>query len=380
MDKVKLKDVATIEAGQGAPQDKQVFGKNGHPFIRAGHLEGLINGKQHIDQMENIDDENAKKYKLKLFKKGTILFAKSGMSCMKGWVYVIPKDCYVVSHLACVYSTKFSNRFLKYYFSYERPNKLIMDESYPSISLSSIGELLIPNYDLPTQQKIVEELDCLSDIIEKKKKQLSDFDELIKSKFVEMFGDPLINDKKFKTKSLSVACPFNKFKGVVDSVDDKYWILNLDMIESNTGRIIEKVYQPLNEIGNSTISFDTECILYSKLRPYLNKVAIPDTTGYATSELISMKTGNEINKYYLAYLLRNESFVTYINSKTTGAKMPRASMDYLRDFPLMIPEIAMQNEFAEFVKLIDKSKVKLQQSIEETQNLFNERMQHHFGE
>ena len=155
----------------------------------------------------------------------------------------------------------------------------------------------IAYHDLPTQQKIVEELDCLGDIIEKKKKQLSDFDELIKSKFVEMFGDPLINDKKFKTKSLSIACPFNKFKGVVDSVDDKYWILNLDMIESNTGRIIEKVYQPLNEIGNSTISFDTECILYSKLRPYLNKVAIPDTTGYATSELISMKTGNEINKY-----------------------------------------------------------------------------------
>ena len=182
------------------------------------------------------------------------------------------------------------------------------------------------------------------------------FDYSIKSQFIEMFGDPLVNDKNFKTKSLSVACPFNKYKGTVDSIAGKYWILNLDMIESNTGKIIEKVYQPLNEIGNSTISFDKECVLYSKLRPYLNKVAIPDTTGYATSELISMKTGNEINKYYLAYLLRNESFVTYINSKTAGAKMPRASMDHLRDFPLMIPEIAMQNKFASFVELIDKSK------------------------
>ena len=171
-----------------------------------------------------------------------------------------------------------------------------------------------------------------------------------------MFGDPLLNEKGFCTKPLSEACPFNKYKGEVECLNGKYWILNLDMIESNTGKIIEKVYMPLNEIGNSIIKFDTNCVLYSKLRPYLNKVVTPDTSGYGTSELICMQTGKDVNQLYLASLLRMNSFVEYINSKAGGAKMPRASMDHLRTFKLMIPNIELQNEFAEFVKQIDKSK------------------------
>ena len=171
-----------------------------------------------------------------------------------------------------------------------------------------------------------------------------------------MFGNPLINEKTFPTKPLNIACPFNKYKGDVVTVNNKVWILNLDMIESNTGRIIEKIYQSENEIGNSTIKFDINCVLYSKLRPYLNKVVVPDTSGYGTSELISMQTGKDINPQYLASLLRTESFVSYIDSKTAGAKMPRASMDHLRDFNLMIPPIELQNEFASFVEQIDKLK------------------------
>lgn len=171
-----------------------------------------------------------------------------------------------------------------------------------------------------------------------------------------MFGDPLLNEMKYSTKQLAKVCPFNKYKGDVECINGNYWILNLDMVESNSGRVLDKLYQPIEKIGNSTILFNENYVLYSKLRPYLNKVVIPDSTGYATSEMISMQTGSEINKYFLASLLRSDSFVSYINSKTAGAKMPRVSMDHLREFELIIPSIEQQNKFAQFVEQIDKSK------------------------
>lgn len=238
----------------------------------------------------------------------------------------------------------------------------------------------IPNYTLQNQIKISKILDSIIEIINKKRQQLVEFDSLIKSRFVEMFGDPIQNNKGFKTKLFVEACPFNTYRGQVKQKEGKYWILNLDMIESNTGKVIEKIYQPIEEIGNSIISFDTDCVLYSKLRPYLNKVVIPDSTGYGTSELIHMKTGTEVNKYYLAELLRSNSFVSYINSKTAGAKMPRVSMDYLRNFKLMIPDMKDQLAFESFVKQVDKLKFIVQQSLDETQVLFDSLMQEYFAQ
>ena len=225
-----------------------------------------------------------------------------------------------------------------------------------NMSTNWLGNYEIPIYDQKTTQEISKCLNEIEKAIEIAKNQLLLLDELIKSRFIEMFGDPLLNEKGFVTEPLSKACLFNEYKGSIDSVDGKFWILNLDKIEPNTGKVLEKVYQSLDEIGDSTISFDENCVLYSKLRPYLNKVVIPDSTGYGTSELISMRTNEKINKYFLASLLKSDSFVAYINSKTAGSKMPRASMDVLRSFNLIMPPIQIQNEFASFVEQIDKSK------------------------
>lgn len=105
---------------------------------------------------------------------------------------------------------------------------------------------------------------------------------------------------------------------------ESYWLLNLDMVESNTGHIYERLYVPFDKIGTSTIAFDTNNVLYSKLRPYLNKVVIPDCPGYATSEMLPLKPNkNYITREYLTYFLRSPKFVAYINEKTSGAKMPR---------------------------------------------------------
>lgn len=129
---------------------------------------------------------------------------------------------------------------------------------------------------------------------------------------------------------------------------DYVWLLNLDMVESNTGNIKDYEYVRIKEISNSTVSFDNSNVLYSKLRPYLNKVVLPNKPGYATSEMVVLKPKPEvITREYLTCFLRSSHFVNYINSRTTGAKMPRANIKDLKQVKVPCPSLDMQNYIVE---------------------------------
>lgn len=183
-----------------------------------------------------------------------------------------------------------------------------------------------------------------------------------KSQFIEMFGDPIANPMKWMTKEMNEVAPVVPYKGEFE--EDDIWLLNLDMVESNTGRVIKYNIVESSEIGNSTCTFNETNILYSKLRPYLNKVVIPERKGYATSELVPLQPIDGIlERHYLAYMLRSNLFVDFISEKVAGAKMPRVSMQDFRKFNVPLPPIELQNEFAAFVQQVDKLKFKMEQSL-----------------
>ena len=162
--------------------------------------------------------------------------------------------------------------------------------------------------------------------------------------------------------------------------EDAVWLLNLDMVEAQTGRILDYLYVNEEEVGNSTCTFDTTNVLYSKLRPYLNKVVIPDRPGYATSELIPLKPNPmKLERTYLAFMLRSDEFVNMINEKVAGAKMPRVSMSDFREFDVPVPPMELQKRFDAFVKQTDKSKSAVQKAIEELETLKKKLMQEYFG-
>ena len=136
-----------------------------------------------------------------------------------------------------------------------------------------------------------------------------------------------------------------------------YWWLNLDMVESYSGRVIEKVMASMDEIGTSTAPFDQTMVLYSKLRPYLNKVVIPDDYGYATTELVGLQPKQDIiRKEFLFNLLRGEEFVSYADGISAGGHMPRMPMKQLREFPCILPPVDLQDKFIELYRQSDKSK------------------------
>ena len=133
------------------------------------------------------------------------------------------------------------------------------------------------------------------------------------------------------------------------------WLLNLDMIESNTGKIVGKVYEKDSNLL-SVAPFDEGNVLYSKLRPYLNKVVIPNEKGYATTELVPLRPKQELlNLSFFSHLLRSDDFVAYANGIATGTKMPRMPLNDLRKFNCILPPIEMQREFELIAHQADKS-------------------------
>ena len=245
------------------------------------------------------------------------------------------------------------------------------------IKIDVLSELELPEIPIEEQQHISQIIDKVKTTIAMRQSQLQKLDELVKARFVEMFGEPLINTKGWGTRPIVEVAPIKPLHG---NLSDKVWLLNLDAIESQTGNVLFKQRVRSAEINASTVYFTTENILYSKLRPYLNKVVMPDEDGIATSELIPMcPQADKLDRTYLCYWLRSDAFVKHISEKVAGAKMPRVSMDYFRTMSIELPPIKLQEQFASFVEQADRSKAVVQKSLDKAQLLFDSLMQEYFG-
>jgi len=138
------------------------------------------------------------------------------------------------------------------------------------------------------------------------------------------------------------------------------WQLNLDQIEPQTGRVLTKVRLPVSQAGSSTHSFGPEHILYSKLRPYLNKVVIPEEEGIATTELVPLLPNpKRLDRRYLAHYLRSEQFVFWISNQVAGAKMPRVSMRVFWEHKIPLPSLLEQRRI---VTILDRAESLLQKN------------------
>ena len=152
------------------------------------------------------------------------------------------------------------------------------------------------------------------------------------------------------------------------------WLLNLDMVEQQTGRVIEYKYVGEDDLNGSIIQFDTENVLYSKLRPNLNKVVLPQKDGFSTSELLPLRPdASVLNKDYLAVFLRSDSFVTWAVSKTAGAKMPRLGTKDLMNAEIPVPSIEQQKKIAEKFKKLEQLISLRKQQLEKLDELVKAR-------
>ena len=159
------------------------------------------------------------------------------------------------------------------------------------------------------------------------------------------------------------------------------WLLNLDMVEQQTGRVVEYNFVGEDGLNGSITQFDTENVLYSKLRPNLNKVVLPERNGFCTSELLPLRPdARKLDRSYLAVFLRSDGFVNWAVSKTAGAKMPRLGTKDLLNANIPLPEIKEQKAIAEKFEKLEELIFLRKQQIAKLDELVKARFVEMFGD
>lgn len=176
-------------------------------------------------------------------------------------------------------------------------------------------------------------------------------------------------------KTIRSMCDNTPYKGVISSHDGKYWLLNLDKIASGEGKVIEYEYFRDSDIlDGSVTTFGKNYVLYSKLRPNLNKVVVAKDSGFCTTELIPLCPNKALNSYFLAYFLRSPIFLSYITGKVGGAKMPRAKMNEFWSYCIPVPPMEVQErivaELDEINGMIEAKREQLKQLDLLAQSIF----------
>ena len=129
--------------------------------------------------------------------------------------------------------------------------------------------------------------------------------------------------------------------------EGEVWTLNLDQIESHSGKVLAKVMLDREEVGPSTYVFNKGTVLYCKLRPYLNKVVVADDDGVATTELVPLRCDeSKVLPSYLAHFLRSATFLAFATNVVAGAKMPRMVMSEFWSYPVPLPPLEEQRRIA----------------------------------
>jgi type I restriction enzyme S subunit len=373
---IRLGDIATVTAGQAAPKD---FSISGTPFIRAGHLEDLVSGKGLL-QIPKVNEEIANKNRLKKLPKGSILFAKSGMSAKKNRIYISEEDTYFVSHLAAILpSNNYDTNFLARYLNWYNPTNLILDDAYPSIRLEDINNLEIPLPDLPTQQKIAAILDKADELRKYNKQLIEKYDSLTQSLFLDMFGDIKSNSKKWNLKPFEYFAKFDT-KMTADFIKyANYPHIGIANIEKETGKLVDYKLISEENLSSGKYIFDDSHIIYSKIRPNLNKVALPNFSGLCSADSYPLKVIKEnTNRIFFAYVLRSDSFVEFILTHSTRTNIPKANKEQMKKYFGIVPPIELQNQFAELIQLIETQKQQAQEALTKSEDLFQGLLQQAF--
>lgn len=361
-DTISLKQIAEVSSGQSAPQGNKYFGEKGYPFVRAGSLESLLaDGNE--DCLEKINEEVAKEFNLQLYPKGTILFAKSGMSATKDRVYVLKSPCYVVSHLAAIIPKRnIDSTFLKFWFRKFRPSRLIRDRAYPSIRLSDIEEIKIPDLKDIDKKKIAAILDISESARARREEANRLTDEFFKSIFFDIFGDPVRNPKGWDREKLKNVIRINYGKALhARERDDSY---------------AYAVYGSNGLVGRYKDFFIDEQTIIIGRKGSCGEVVLTepkcwaiDTTFYV--EIIDTK---RLNLVFLYFYLKH----TNLKQLTISTAVPGINRDSLYNVNIFLPPLERQRKFTDIVQKVEKLKEKQRKSGEELNDLFNSLMQKAF--
>lgn len=242
-----------------------------------------------------------------------------------------------------------------------------------------LRELNVPIPPLPEQQKIVEELDCLSNMIELKKKQLKTYDKLAQAIFYDMFGDPIANDKGWDIQKLenigTIVTGSTPSTNDISNWDgDINWITPAELgvqlyYGETTRKLTEKGAKGLTLMPKGTVILST--------RAPIGKLAITTVPMCCNQGFKNIICGDNINNIYLYYYLMYT--MDKIKLLGRGVTFKEVSKSAIADFGVVTPPLTNQQQFAEKIEAIENQKKLVKKSLQEVETLFNSRMDYYFN-
>ncbi|MBX3627820.1 MAG: restriction endonuclease subunit S [Rhizobacter sp.] len=136
-------------------------------------------------------------------------------------------------------------------------------------------------------------------------------------------------------------------KAEPEEIDDSAWVLELEDIEKDSSRLLQRVTFGERRSKSTKNRFDTGDVLYGKLRPYLNKVLIADQPGFCTTEIVPIKSSAHLDTRFLFYWLKHPAFLRYVEAESHGMNMPRLGTEAGRAAPFVIAPRAEQSRIAD---------------------------------
>ena len=393
MEKIKLGDISKLingDRGKNYPSQADITKEGEIPFVNAGHLNG-----RNIDfgEMNYISREKYGKLSSGKFQRGDILYCLRGSLGKKA---IVSNDIEgaIASSLVVIRPDreKVNGEYLMLALDSpaikEQLVKANNGSSQPNLSAASVREYDIELPELSVQKEVVERLEKVKNVIDSRMQELQLLDELIKARFVEMFGNPETNSKGWTECALSEK--LNVVGGYAfksDKFDEISGIpvLRIGNINSGFFRPVNLVYWKEDENlerytmypGDLVMSltgtvgkddYGNVCILGDDYEMY-----------YLNQRNAKLEIKEGIDKYYLSQLLKFEQIKKRLTGISRGVRQANISNKDILNLVVPVPPMELQEQFAGFVKQVDKLKVAVQKALDETQLLFDSLMQKYFG-
>lgn len=384
MEYKKLGELFKISSGGTPSKKNNEFYNNGNiPWIKTGDLK-----TKYIDKAsEYITELAVENSSAKLFPKNTVLIAMYGATI--GATSILKIDA-TTNQACCAFlpNNHIVPEYLYYFFKLNKEKIVQMGVggAQPNISATILKEIELPFIDLENQIKIVNILDKAQELIDKRKEQIEALDELVKSKFIEMFGDAGLNSMGWEIKTMNEVSLkkgeygsgspsieyiegkpryiritdindngyLNENKVTVENLDEfeKYKLNDGDILFARTGATVGKSFRYKSVYG--------ECLFAGYLIRF-----VPNTT--------------IVNPDFLYSLTKTNYYENWVKSKQKIVAQPNINArQYGEELKIIVPPIELQNQFADFVKEVYKLKLEMEKSLKELEGNFNSLMQRAF--
>ena len=250
--------------------------------------------------------------------------------------------------------------------------------TFKSIGREALKELYIPVPPIEEQERIVAELDCLSGIIEKKREQLKEYDALAESIFYTMFGDPITNEKGWKVKKLGEVCAFQQ--GVQVPIEAQF-----EEQQDGMNRFLRIVDFTQGNEKPRYVHINSEKHILKEGEIAIVRYGSPGFVCYGKYGVIAnnlfkiIPLRNNLSYVYFVHWLKSDAFQSIVSENQYGAALQAIKFSTIKDIATILPPITLQQEFADKIEAIEKQKELIKESIKETEELFNSRMDYYFG-